>query len=429
MNDIAHNLAQVRDKISGAAARCGRAPEEVTLLAVSKTKPASAIEEAIAAGQRAFGENYVQEGVEKISHFQQAGVSGLQWHFIGPLQSNKSRLVAEHFDWCHTVDRLKIATRLNEQRPAHLPPLKVLIQINISDEQSKSGIPLEALDGLAAEIAELPHLELRGLMAIPAPESEYVRQFAVARQMAVAFARLKTRYPTVDTLSLGMSDDMEAAIAAGSTMVRIGTAIFWCARLQQIIRNLRNAMKTLTFLLSTVIELYTMVVLLRVWMQWARCDFYNPFSQFVVKATQPIVGPLRRIIPAMGPIDSASLLVAFILCVIKAIVLFMVITFQPIIWISALLILLKTIGSLIFWVLLLMAIMSWVSQGRSPVEYVLMQLADPLLRPIRNLLPSMGGIDFSPMVLVLLLYVINMGIAEVLQATGNVLLPGLWMAL
>ena len=165
MNDIAHNLAQVRDKISGAAARCGRAPEEVTLLAVSKTKPASAIEEAIAAGQRAFGENYVQEGVEKISHFQQAGVSGLQWHFIGPLQSNKSRLVAEHF-------------------------------------------------------------ELRGLMAIPAPESEYVRQFAVARQMAVAFARLKTRYPTVDTLSLGMSDDMEAAIAAGSTMVRIGTAIF-----------------------------------------------------------------------------------------------------------------------------------------------------------------------------------------------------------
>ncbi|VTO25865.1 alanine racemase [Klebsiella pneumoniae] len=429
MNDIAHNLAQVRDKISGAAARCGRAPEEVTLLAVSKTKPASAIEEAIAAGQRAFGENYVQEGVEKINHFQQAGVSGLQWHFIGPLQSNKSRLVAEHFDWCHTVDRLKIATRLNEQRPAHLPPLKVLIQINISDEQSKSGIPLEALDGLAAEIAELPHLELRGLMAIPAPESEYVRQFAVARQMAVAFARLKTRYPTVDTLSLGMSDDMEAAIAAGSTMVAHRYSHFWCARLQQIIRNLRNAMKTLTFLLSTVIELYTMVVLLRVWMQWARCDFYNPFSQFVVKATQPIVGPLRRIIPAMGPIDSASLLVAFILCVIKAIVLFMVITFQPIIWISALLILLKTIGSLIFWVLLLMAIMSWVSQGRSPVEYVLMQLADPLLRPIRNLLPSMGGIDFSPMVLVLLLYVINMGIAEVLQATGNVLLPGLWMAL
>ena len=171
-----------------------------------------------------------------------------------------------------------------------------------------------------------------------------------------------------------------------------------------------------------------MVVLLRVWMQWARCDFYNPFSQFVVKATQPIVGPLRRIIPAMGPIDSASLLVAFILCVIKAIVLFMVITFQPIIWISALLILLKTIGSLIFWVLLLMAIMSWVSGAVA--RWVCADAAGgPAAAPIRNLLPSMGGIDFSPMVLVLLLYVINMGIAEVLQATGNVLLPGLWMAL
>jgi YggT family protein len=174
-------------------------------------------------------------------------------------------------------------------------------------------------------------------------------------------------------------------------------------------------MKTLTFLLSTVIELYTMALLLRVWMQWARCDFYNPFSQFVVKITQPIVGPLRRVIPAMGPIDSASLLVAFILSVIKAIVLFMVITFQPIIWIAAVLILIKTVGLLIFWVLLVMAIMSWVSQGRSPVEYALIQLAEPLLRPIRNLLPSMGGIDFSPMILVLLLYVVNMGIAELLR--------------
>ncbi|QJT82509.1 YggT family protein [Kosakonia sp. MUSA4] len=188
-------------------------------------------------------------------------------------------------------------------------------------------------------------------------------------------------------------------------------------------------MKTLTFLLSTVLELYTMVLLLRVWMQWARCDFYNPFSQFVVKATQPIVGPLRRVIPPLGPLDSASLLIAFILSLIKAIVLFMVITFQPIIWISALLILLKTIGLMIFWVLLVMAIMSWVSQGRSPVEYVLIQLTEPLLRPIRNLLPAMGGIDFSPMILVLLLYVINMGIAELLQSTGDILLPGLWMAL
>ncbi|NIF37473.1 YggS family pyridoxal phosphate-dependent enzyme [Enterobacter sp. Tr-810] len=226
MNDIAHNLAQVRDKISAAATRCGRAPEEVTLLAVSKTKPASAIAEAIAAGHRAFGENYVQEGVDKIHYFQELGNSDLQWHFIGPLQSNKSRLVAEHFDWCHTLDRLRIATRLNEQRPAGLAPLNVLIQINISDENSKSGIALNELDTLAAEVAALPGLTLRGLMAIPAPESSYERQFAVAQQMAVAFEALKARYSTVDTLSLGMSDDMEAAIAAGSTMVRIGTAIF-----------------------------------------------------------------------------------------------------------------------------------------------------------------------------------------------------------
>ncbi|EOC1279545.1 YggS family pyridoxal phosphate-dependent enzyme [Cronobacter turicensis] len=226
MSETERNLTQVRQKISAAAQRCGRAPEEVTLLAVSKTKPASAIAEAIAAGQREFGENYVQEGVEKLLHFRDAGVEGLTWHFIGPLQSNKSRLVAEHFDWCHTVDRLRIATRLNEQRPDEMTPLNVLIQVNISDEQSKSGIALSELDALAEQIAALPRLQLRGLMAIPAPEKEYARQFAVAREMAAAFTALKARYPTVDTLSLGMSDDMEAAIAAGSTMVRIGTAIF-----------------------------------------------------------------------------------------------------------------------------------------------------------------------------------------------------------
>ena len=226
MNDIAHNLAQVRDKISAAATACGRASEEVTLLAVSKTKPASAVAEAIDAGQRMFGENYVQEGVEKIRHFREKGTADLQWHFIGPLQSNKSRLVAEHFDWCHTVDRLRIASRLSEQRPAEMPPLNVLIQINISDENSKSGIALEELEQLAEQVAALPGLRLRGLMAIPAPETDYDRQFAVARQMAVAFEALKTRFPTVDTLSLGMTDDMAAAIAAGSTMVRIGTAIF-----------------------------------------------------------------------------------------------------------------------------------------------------------------------------------------------------------
>ncbi|NIF34258.1 YggS family pyridoxal phosphate-dependent enzyme [Enterobacter sp. Cy-643] len=226
MNEIAHNLAQVHGKISAAAARCGRNPEEVTLLAVSKTKPASALAEAIAAGQRAFGENYVQEGVDKIHHFAEQGVTGLEWHFIGPLQSNKSRLVAENFDWCHTVDRLKIASRLSEQRPSTLPPLNVLIQINISDENSKSGIALSELEQLAADVAALPGLTLRGLMAIPAPEPDYERQLAVCRKMAEACNALKDRFTTVDTLSLGMTDDMEAAIAAGSTMVRIGTAIF-----------------------------------------------------------------------------------------------------------------------------------------------------------------------------------------------------------
>lgn len=224
MISISQNLQHVRQRISAAAERCGRDPAEITLLAVSKTKPASAVEEAVSAGQIAFGENYVQEGVDKIQAL--AGYPQLSWHFIGPLQSNKSRLVAEHFAWCHTVDRLRIALRLNEQRPAHLPPLNVLIQINISDEQSKSGIMLDALPELAREIAQLPQLRLRGLMAIPAPESDYQRQLAVCQQMAAALVQLKQDYPSVDTLSLGMSDDMDAAIAAGSTMVRIGTAIF-----------------------------------------------------------------------------------------------------------------------------------------------------------------------------------------------------------
>ena len=224
MTSIQHNLQQLRQRIRAAATQCGRDPEDVTLLAVSKTKPASAVEEAIKAGQLAFGENYVQEGVEKIAAL--AAHPEVQWHFIGPLQSNKSRLVAENFAWCHTVDRLKIAQRLSDQRPASLPPLNVLIQVNISDENSKSGIMLEALPELAQQVAALPQLRLRGLMAIPAPESDYARQLAVCQQMADAFRQLQQHYPDVDTLSLGMSDDMDAAIAAGSTMVRIGTAIF-----------------------------------------------------------------------------------------------------------------------------------------------------------------------------------------------------------
>ncbi|WAT01121.1 YggS family pyridoxal phosphate-dependent enzyme [Rouxiella chamberiensis] len=224
-SSIAENLQQVRERIASSAALCERSPEEVTLLAVSKTKPASAIEEAIAAGQLAFGENYVQEGVEKVAAFADHPAA-LIWHFIGPLQSNKSRLVAENFSWCHTIDRLKIAQRLNEQRPEAMPPLQVLIQVNISDEGSKSGIALDQVASLAAEIARMPRLKLRGLMAIPAPESDHSRQLAVFRQMTAAFRQLKQQYPDVDTLSMGMTDDMPAAIAAGSTLVRIGTAIF-----------------------------------------------------------------------------------------------------------------------------------------------------------------------------------------------------------
>ncbi|MBD2815846.1 YggS family pyridoxal phosphate-dependent enzyme [Xenorhabdus sp. Flor] len=224
MHNIEQNLHDVRNHIILATQKCGRSPEEITLLAVSKTKPVEAITEAIATGQREFGENYVQEGVEKIQ--QLANHDDLVWHFIGPLQSNKSRLVAEHFDWCHTIDRLKIAQRLSEQRPKNMAPLNVLIQINISGENSKSGILLGELEELAAIINSLPNLVLRGLMAIPAPESDFERQTDVFRQMEQAFIKLKAQYSQIDTLSMGMTDDMEAAIACGSTLVRIGTAIF-----------------------------------------------------------------------------------------------------------------------------------------------------------------------------------------------------------
>ncbi|MEQ1977419.1 YggS family pyridoxal phosphate-dependent enzyme [Xenorhabdus sp. SGI240] len=224
MNNIEQNLHDVRNRMTLAAQKCGRSPEEITLLAVSKTKPVDAIAEAIANGQREFGENYVQEGVEKIQHFNNR--DDLVWHFIGPLQSNKSRLVAENFDWCHTVDRVKIAQRLSEQRPENRPPLNILIQINISGEESKSGILLEELTELAATINGLPNMVLRGLMAIPAPANNFKHQIAIFHQMEHAFIGLKAKYPHVDTLSMGMTDDMEAAITCGSTLVRIGTAIF-----------------------------------------------------------------------------------------------------------------------------------------------------------------------------------------------------------
>ena len=219
---ISQNLAQIQQQIESLSAQFQR--ENVRLLAVSKTKPVSAIEEAIQAGQKAFGANYVQEGVEKIAYFNQQ--ADLEWHFIGPLQSNKTKLVAAHFDWIQTVDRLKIAQRLSEQRPAGKAPLNVLIQINISDEASKSGIAPEEMLPLAKEIALLPNLKLRGLMAIPKPEHEPAQQKIALGKMQQLFNRLQTEFEGIDTLSMGMSDDMAAAIECGSTMVRIGTAVF-----------------------------------------------------------------------------------------------------------------------------------------------------------------------------------------------------------
>ena len=219
---ISQNLAQIQQQIESLSAEFQR--ENVRLLAVSKTKPVSAIEEAIQAGQKAFGENYVQEGMEKIAYFNQQ--ADLEWHFIGPLQSNKTKLVAAHFDWIQTVDRLKIAQRLSEQRPADKAPLNVLIQINISDEASKSGIAPEDMLPLAREIVLLPNLKLRGLMAIPKPEHEPAQQKIALSKMQQLFNRLQTEFEGIDTLSMGMSDDMAAAIECGSTMVRIGTAVF-----------------------------------------------------------------------------------------------------------------------------------------------------------------------------------------------------------
>ncbi|HIF9166085.1 TPA: YggS family pyridoxal phosphate-dependent enzyme [Photobacterium damselae] len=227
MTSIKQNIEQVISEIDAAAKKCGRTADSVQLLAVSKTKPIAAIEEAIQAGQFAFGENYVQEGVEKIEHFRaHPQADALTWHFIGPLQSNKSRPVAENFDWVHSVDRLKIAQRLNDQRPTDLPPLNVLLQINTSGEASKSGLDFEQVAGLANQVAQMPNLVLRGLMSIPEQADDYESQLAAFRSLAQALEQLKPLHPQLDTLSMGMSGDMDAAIAAGSTIVRIGTAIF-----------------------------------------------------------------------------------------------------------------------------------------------------------------------------------------------------------
>ena len=222
MATIADNLQGVKARIARAAQAAGRDPAAVTLLAVSKTHAVARVEEAKAAGQRFFGENYVQEALAKMDF-----LPGLEWHLIGPLQSNKAKLAAERFDWVQTLDRVKIANRLSEHRPVHLPALNVLIQVNVSGEASKSGVGVEEVTRLAEAVAALPRLRLRGLMAIPAPKD------------ASGFTTMKKLYEALqgkfgfDTLSMGMSDDMEAAIAQGSTMVRIGTAIFGKRKTEQ----------------------------------------------------------------------------------------------------------------------------------------------------------------------------------------------------
>ena len=216
MATIAENLQVVRARIARAAHAAGREPASVTLLAVSKSHPASLIEQARAAGQRAFGENYVQEALQKMD-----ALPALEWHLIGALQANKTRLAAERFAWIHSLEREKIARRLSEQRPERLEPLSVLIQVNVSGEASKSGVSFDEIEPLASEVRRLPRLRLRGLMAIPEPDAPPERY----REIGDFFARLKARLG-FDTLSMGMSDDMEAAIAAGATLVRVGTAIF-----------------------------------------------------------------------------------------------------------------------------------------------------------------------------------------------------------
>ena len=227
MSTITSNLQAVQQQIADAAHTAQRSPSQIQLLAVSKTFDAHAVLDAAQAGQRAFGENYLQEAIDKIALTQQLAPDlGLEWHFIGPIQSNKTRQIAQHFAWVHAVDRLKIAERLSEQRPADLPPLNICLQINISGEASKSGAtPDQALD-LAQQIARLPNLRLRGLMAIPEPLPTLELQRAPYREMKLLQDQLNEHGLQLDTLSMGMSADLAAAILEGSTIVRIGSAIF-----------------------------------------------------------------------------------------------------------------------------------------------------------------------------------------------------------
>lgn len=225
MATISENIQQTETRIAEACEAAGRPAQSVTLLVVSKTFDAAHVREAHAAGARRFGENYVQEALAKIDQLADLRAE-LEWHLIGPLQSNKTRLVAEHFDWVHSVDRLKTAQRLSEQRPAQLPPLNICLQINISGEASKSGAaPTEALE-LARAVAALPRLRLRGLMGVPEPAADFDAQRLPHRALARLQRELMSQGLTLDTLSIGMSADLEAAIAEGATLVRVGSAIF-----------------------------------------------------------------------------------------------------------------------------------------------------------------------------------------------------------
>lgn len=231
MSFIKANLENIKERITQAAKACGRSPEDIQLLAVSKTFPAEDVRTCFQSGQRAFGENYVQEGVAKIASLQDLRTE-IKWHFIGPLQSNKSRDVAENFDWVHSIDRLKIAQRLNDQRPSNLQRLNVCIQVNISGESSKSGVQAHDIVELFKHISGLPNLLLRGLMSIPEPTDDIAQQRQAHHELRQLLEILKSSKELdqskmqLDTLSMGMSSDIEAAIAEGSTMVRVGTAIF-----------------------------------------------------------------------------------------------------------------------------------------------------------------------------------------------------------
>ena len=236
MLQIADRLLQVKNRIDQACTLASRASSSVILLAVSKTHDAQAVQQAYNAGQRHFGENYIQEAIEKITHLKSYRQQ-ITWHLIGPLQSNKTKLAAENFDWIQSIDRLKIAQRLSDQRPENLPPLNVCIQVNISEEDSKSGISADAVSELCTEVAQLPRINLHGLMTIPEPGSASSSLITMNQLFKKIQGQLHqyNLAPQFDTLSMGMSDDLEQAIAAGSTMVRIGTAIFGTRPIKQSI--------------------------------------------------------------------------------------------------------------------------------------------------------------------------------------------------